>query len=161
MPGTPIGGVPQQVPMIIAEGLDPAPETTFNPYWDPTVQVQPGYVVLLDVISPNLLDPTTWSDVVFFQPVDGALMYSDDFSVNSQFPPLDIGAVQKGIADGSVPVFLESDRLDFTEYKVDTPGAAPTLYHIFSDPVPEPASMVTLGLGVMGLIARRRRKATT
>jgi MYXO-CTERM domain-containing protein len=108
-----------------------------------------GTVVLLDTtfVPPDPFNHALWSDVVnFLQNAQGqyeAEMWSDTDGL-----PLDPPNVNLG----NLFYVLESRTDPFTIYAV--PGLQ---YHIFSDPVPSPASGGAL-LACLGAAALRRRR---
>jgi hypothetical protein len=136
--------------------------------WDVTLTANPGS--MLNEAYVQLSDSTQWNQLYFLpsllaDPNGGYHAGTGHYAGNVDFRTLDTGAEQ---GDYSFSVGQDGIlRLEFAENMDDLPGAdaiwnsATFTFGYTVAAVPEPATygMLLLGLGAVGVAARRRRNA--
>ena len=150
-PGASPGFPPFVIPIF--ESPDPPEPPIGPPEVIPFVTpnpVLPGFLVLLEPFielghTPNPQNPNDWSDIVEFTQGVQHFFYSD---------PFDPALVSRVLGSPTGFVSLIESGPPTIHAPIPQPG---NMYQIFSDIIPEPASVGIGVAGAIGLMLRRRR----
>ena len=144
--------------ITVAEG---AP-LTFGGLWTPTpgqpappLTATSGAVAFLEFPTGVVLSDTLFVNFVRGPAIDGQVVVGlEQLRISGAFRS--DGETPLPPVDPSVPRLVETGDYQFVQTQLGAPDSLTV--RVRSDPVPEPASLVLLGSGVVGLIARRNRR---